>query len=364
MRRHDRGDRRLIRLTLTKKGHGLVDAVTKRRRAEIADLLEAIPSEQQAALVDSLQRLTAAAGEVPEQDWSTGGISRCDIGTRDGLQSDHVAGHDDPHITLVGWCVLSAEVADPRRTHRNHGRCRRHRVLRGTAGLYPLLPRDAGRLSRADADGRGRTRCFGVVHPTVGPPTGRRTGSTARGDPRVSIRPRSGGPRHRCGDLGGPSQSARHPVPRRHRQDRGVSPHHRLGRLGRSRGPHRTDQRRVRFPARPRVGPQPSRRPHRRGHRASARGSGPSSAPHSVARSWPPRSCTGTTSTRRLCFLASWPRWSATSSSVPWSGSRRSSASPASYHFTDPAQLAVVCTDRCTRWIDRPALRQELLWHR
>ncbi len=72
LRRHDRGDRRLIRLTLAKKGHDLVDAVTKRRRAEIARLLEAIPPEQQAALVDSLQRLTAAAGEVPEQDWSTG----------------------------------------------------------------------------------------------------------------------------------------------------------------------------------------------------------------------------------------------------------------------------------------------------
>ncbi len=65
-------DRRLIRLTLAKKGHELVNAVTGRRRAEIAHLLEAIPYEQQAALVDSLQRLTAAAGEVPEQDWSTG----------------------------------------------------------------------------------------------------------------------------------------------------------------------------------------------------------------------------------------------------------------------------------------------------
>ena len=72
VRRQDRGDRRLIRLTLAKKGRELVDAVTERRRAEIADLLEAIPSGQQAALVDSLQRLTAAAGEVPEQDWSTG----------------------------------------------------------------------------------------------------------------------------------------------------------------------------------------------------------------------------------------------------------------------------------------------------
>jgi|SRR5664279_1400843 DNA-binding MarR family transcriptional regulator len=72
LRRHERGDRRLIRLTLSEKGQVLVDAVTKRRRAEITDLLKAIPREQQTALVDSLQRLSAAAGEVPEQDWSAG----------------------------------------------------------------------------------------------------------------------------------------------------------------------------------------------------------------------------------------------------------------------------------------------------
>jgi len=71
-RRHERGDRRLIRLALAPKGQELVSAVTERRRAEIARLLAAIPVEQQAALVDSLQRLTDAAGEVPEQDWSTG----------------------------------------------------------------------------------------------------------------------------------------------------------------------------------------------------------------------------------------------------------------------------------------------------
>ena len=72
VRRHERGDRRLIRLTLAKDGRKLVDAVTQRRRTEISHLMEAIPPDQQAALVDSLQRLTAAAGEVPEQDWSTG----------------------------------------------------------------------------------------------------------------------------------------------------------------------------------------------------------------------------------------------------------------------------------------------------
>jgi DNA-binding MarR family transcriptional regulator len=72
VRRHERGDRRLVRLTLAKRGHDLVAAVTERRRAEIAQLVEAIPSDQQPALVDSLQRLAAAAGEVPEQDWTTG----------------------------------------------------------------------------------------------------------------------------------------------------------------------------------------------------------------------------------------------------------------------------------------------------
>ena len=72
VRRHERDDRRLIRLTLAKDGRELVDAVTQRRRTEIAHLMEAIPRDQQAALVDSLKRLTAAAGEVPEQDWSTG----------------------------------------------------------------------------------------------------------------------------------------------------------------------------------------------------------------------------------------------------------------------------------------------------
>ncbi len=72
VRRHERDDRRTIRLTLSDTGQALVHAVTERRRAEIARLLQAIPRSQQSALVDSLQRLTAAAGEVPEQDWSTG----------------------------------------------------------------------------------------------------------------------------------------------------------------------------------------------------------------------------------------------------------------------------------------------------
>jgi DNA-binding MarR family transcriptional regulator len=71
-RRHVHGDRRLTRLSLTQTGRELVDAVTERRRSEIEHLLEAVPVEQQTALVDALQRLATAAGEVPEQDWSAG----------------------------------------------------------------------------------------------------------------------------------------------------------------------------------------------------------------------------------------------------------------------------------------------------
>jgi len=72
LRRQDRGDRRLIRLTLAKRGRDLVDEVTRRRREEIVKLVQAVPPDQRAAMVDSLQRLSGAAGEVPEQDWSAG----------------------------------------------------------------------------------------------------------------------------------------------------------------------------------------------------------------------------------------------------------------------------------------------------
>lgn len=71
-RREDRHDRRAVRLALTPAGRELVDAVTQRRRSEIADLLDAVPPETQRLIVTSLRELAAVAGEVPEQEWSTG----------------------------------------------------------------------------------------------------------------------------------------------------------------------------------------------------------------------------------------------------------------------------------------------------
>jgi DNA-binding MarR family transcriptional regulator len=72
MRRNDTSDRRLIRLTLAERGRDLVDEVTRRRRKEIVELVRAVPEDQRVAMVDALRRLAAAAGEVPEQDWSAG----------------------------------------------------------------------------------------------------------------------------------------------------------------------------------------------------------------------------------------------------------------------------------------------------
>jgi DNA-binding MarR family transcriptional regulator len=71
-RRSDRHDRRAVRLALTESGRDLVDAVSARRRREIAELLEGIAPETQQSVVSALTHLAQSAGEVPEQSWSTG----------------------------------------------------------------------------------------------------------------------------------------------------------------------------------------------------------------------------------------------------------------------------------------------------
>jgi DNA-binding MarR family transcriptional regulator len=71
-RRADRHDRRQVRIGLTEAGRDLVDLVTERRRDEIAELLTSIPPKVQRSMATGLHQLAEAAGEVPEQDWSTG----------------------------------------------------------------------------------------------------------------------------------------------------------------------------------------------------------------------------------------------------------------------------------------------------
>lgn len=71
-RRVSSHDRREVRLALTKVGRQLVYETTARRRVELGRLLEVIPADKQRALVAALSLLNAAAGEVPDQDWSSG----------------------------------------------------------------------------------------------------------------------------------------------------------------------------------------------------------------------------------------------------------------------------------------------------
>ena len=72
LRRADARDRRQIRVALSARGRRLVEEVTRRRREEIAQLLASMSSSEQASVATSLQRLADAAGEVREQDWSSG----------------------------------------------------------------------------------------------------------------------------------------------------------------------------------------------------------------------------------------------------------------------------------------------------
>jgi DNA-binding MarR family transcriptional regulator len=71
-RRAEPGNRRQLRLVLTRKGLALVDAVTERRRGEIERIMNDISRDDQAMLVQALRLFTEAAGEVPEQYWTAG----------------------------------------------------------------------------------------------------------------------------------------------------------------------------------------------------------------------------------------------------------------------------------------------------
>lgn len=58
-------NRREVILGLTPAGRELVDAVTRRRRREIAAIVKAIPAETRTELVTALHAFATAAGEPP-----------------------------------------------------------------------------------------------------------------------------------------------------------------------------------------------------------------------------------------------------------------------------------------------------------
>lgn len=71
-RSEDPDDRRRVSLVLTTVGRRLLDEVTDRRRLEIQQILALLSNSTQRSMVAALHQFAAAAGEIPEQEWSAG----------------------------------------------------------------------------------------------------------------------------------------------------------------------------------------------------------------------------------------------------------------------------------------------------
>jgi DNA-binding MarR family transcriptional regulator len=71
-RRASSHDRREVRLALTAAGRRLVDETTQLRRMELSRLLDAVPTDDQRALIHALSSLNSAAGEPPDLGWASG----------------------------------------------------------------------------------------------------------------------------------------------------------------------------------------------------------------------------------------------------------------------------------------------------
>jgi len=65
-------DRRAVRISLTPAGQELVAEVSRRRRAEIRRIVRRMPASHREWVSEALHSFAAAAGEVPEQQWSLG----------------------------------------------------------------------------------------------------------------------------------------------------------------------------------------------------------------------------------------------------------------------------------------------------
>jgi DNA-binding MarR family transcriptional regulator len=65
-------DRRSVRVSISAAGSDLVAAVTRRRRREVQAIVARMSPGDREQLVTTLRMFAAAAGEVPEQDWSLG----------------------------------------------------------------------------------------------------------------------------------------------------------------------------------------------------------------------------------------------------------------------------------------------------
>jgi len=62
-------DGRVVQIALTKAGRELLDAVTQRRREELANVAELLPATENHAVTAALRQLNAAMHEASDADW-------------------------------------------------------------------------------------------------------------------------------------------------------------------------------------------------------------------------------------------------------------------------------------------------------
>lgn len=72
VRRRSSSDRRAVRVSLAPLGRDLIYRVTARRRGELAQILNRMPDRDIEPVIRALKAFAAAAGEVPQQEWSLG----------------------------------------------------------------------------------------------------------------------------------------------------------------------------------------------------------------------------------------------------------------------------------------------------
>lgn len=68
-RQRSEDDGRVVQIRLTRQGGRLLDAVTQRRREDIAELMGRLSPEQEGVVVAALRAFNAAADEVALEDW-------------------------------------------------------------------------------------------------------------------------------------------------------------------------------------------------------------------------------------------------------------------------------------------------------
>jgi DNA-binding MarR family transcriptional regulator len=71
-RRASTDSRREVMLSISPEGHQVVDAVTRMRRREIERVVRAVPPSRRANVIEALNDLGSAAGEVPDPSWRLG----------------------------------------------------------------------------------------------------------------------------------------------------------------------------------------------------------------------------------------------------------------------------------------------------